>query len=55
MRPLRWSPVLHLVLLCWLAAALQVIEGKILLQLYRQAHLGWILQRRIGGLKQSLY
>lgn len=29
MCPLRWSVALHLVLLCWLAAALQVIEGKI--------------------------
>lgn len=25
----RWSLALHLVLLCWPAAALQVIEGKI--------------------------
>lgn len=26
---LRWSLALHLFLLCWLAAALQVIEGNI--------------------------
>lgn len=30
MRLLRWCPALHLALLCRLAAALQVIEGKIL-------------------------
>lgn len=52
---LRWSRALHLALLCWLAAAVQVIEGKTLSQHLncKEMYSRDGSMRGEGGLKQS--